>query len=56
MEGCNGIVVNLPAILVISHLFPVVEVMGSNLAPPFSRSLIVHAKLQCTPLSAPFKL
>ena len=44
-----------PATLVIYRLFPAVEVVGSNPAPPSSRPA-AHAELQCIPLSASSEL
>jgi len=44
-----------PATLVIPRLFPAVEVVGSNSAPPFSRPT-ARAELRCTPLSVPSEL
>ena len=51
-----------PTTLVIHRLFPAVEVMGSNPAPPFSRphcpcqALVHPAGVRCTLLSAPSEL
>ena len=43
--GCDGIVVNPPATLVMPCIFSAVEVVGLNPAPPYSRPCCLHQTL-----------